>query len=206
MGSEARTSKLIGLTGGIGSGKSRVANLLAELGAAVECSDRIVRELQAPGGTVLAEISASFGSQYLLPDGSLDRAALGRLVFGDAKARVRLGRIMGARIYAEYARRIELHRAAGEATIVLDIPLLLEGKLSGSGLPFDQIVLVYASQKTQLARVMARQGLCQEDALARIRAQMPLDEKRALSDEVIENDGDWEETQRQVRALYESWL
>jgi dephospho-CoA kinase len=205
-----RGSILVGLTGGIGTGKSRVAELLHTLGAAVECSDAIVRELQAPGGAALAAITEAFGERILLPDGTLDRAALGRLVFADPQARERLNRIVHPLVYREYERRVEAHRRAGVPVIVLDIPLLLEGKRSGTGsgakIPFDVIVLVYASPETQLARVMARDGLPREEALARIRAQMPIDDKRRMSDVVIENDADWERAERHVRELYRGWL
>jgi dephospho-CoA kinase len=205
-----RRSKLVGLTGGIGTGKSRVADLLRSLGAVVECSDLIVRELQAPGGAALDEIAATFGREVLLPDGTLDRAKLGQRVFRDPGARARLNRIVHPLVYREFERRVAGHRSRGAAVIVVDIPLLLEGKKSGTGsgakLPFDVIVLVYASPDTQVARVMARDGLSREDALARIRAQMPIEEKRRMSDVVIENDGDWAATERHVRELYAGWL
>ncbi len=204
------SSKLVGLTGGIGSGKSRVADLLRELGAVVECSDLIVRELQAPGGAALAEMVATFGDEYLLPDGTLDRARLGQLVFGDPSARQRLNQIVHPLVYLEYRRRIERHRRAGVPVIVLDIPLLLEGKKSGTGsgalIAFDVIVVVYASPATQLARVMARDQLSREQAQTRIQAQMPIEEKRRMADVVIENDGDWAATERHVRELYARWL
>ena len=123
----------VGLTGGIGTGKSRVTMLLRELGAAVECSDEFVRELQAPGGAALADIQESFGDQMLLPSGELDRERLGELVFGDPTARKRLNDIIHPRVFAELMARIRHHQERGEPLVVLDIPLLLEGRESGRG-------------------------------------------------------------------------
>lgn len=202
-------SWVVGLTGGIGSGKTRVADLLRELGAAVECSDLIVRELQAPGGEVLEAIAETFGPQYLTADGELDREKLGELVFNDPEARTKLGNLTHPRVYGQLLRRMEQHRAAGVEVIVLDIPLLLEGRKTGRGsgakLPFDAICVVYADEPTQLERVMARDNLSQEQAQSRISAQMPIEEKRRMADVVIDNTGDWSSTEKQVRDLYDSW-
>jgi dephospho-CoA kinase len=195
-------SKIIGLSGGIGSGKSTVARELAALGATVIDADAIVHELQAPGAPLLEEIA---GRQLIRPDGSLDRAALGDLVFRDEAARKRLGEIVHPKVGAEVARRLAAARAAGAPLVVLDIPLLFEGRRAGTGsaaaLRFDATVLVYASEETQIARQIARDGCTREEALRRIRAQLPLSEKRALADHVIENDGDVADTRRQLRAL-----
>jgi dephospho-CoA kinase len=206
----ATGSILIGLTGGIGSGKSRVAELLRALGAAVECSDAIVRELQVPGGAGLTAIVQAFGPSYLTPEGELDRPKLGKLVFNDAAARARLNSLIHPLVTRETQKRIGEHRARGVAVIVADIPLLLEGKQAGSGsgavLPFDLIVLVYASEAQQQARVMARDKLSSEDALSRIRSQLPIEAKRALADVVIDNSGAWEAAEKQVRELYSEWV
>jgi dephospho-CoA kinase len=200
---------LVGLTGGIGTGKSRVADLLTSLGAAVECSDKIVRELQAPGGAGLAAIVAHFGREMLLPSGELDRAKLGKRVFEDRDARMRLNLMIHPLVTAELQRRVAAHRAHGVRVIVVDIPLLLEGKKAGVGtgavLPFDVIAVVYAPEALQLERVVARDRLSPADARARIGAQLPIEEKRALADVVIDNSGPWEATEKQVRALYADW-
>jgi dephospho-CoA kinase len=200
----------VGLTGGIGSGKSRVAALLEELGAAVDCSDKIVRELQSPGAPGLRAIVEAFGPEYLTPAGELDRPKLGKLVFEDPAARLRLNLLIHPLVTAEHQRRAAAHRARGVAVIVADIPLLLEGKKAGRGtgavLPFDVIALVYAREEQQLARVIARDGLAPEDARARIASQLPIEEKRALADVVIDNSGDWQDTAKQVRELYAEWL
>jgi dephospho-CoA kinase len=203
-------SLLIGLTGGIGSGKSKVADLLAELGAAVDCSDKIVRELQARGGPGLKAIVEAFGPEYLTPSGELDRTKLGKLVFENREARLKLNLLIHPLVTAEHQRRVEAHRARGAEVIVADIPLLLEGKKAGTGtgaiLPFDLIVLVYADESQQLERVIARDKLSPEDARARIKSQLSIEEKRGLADVVIDNTGSWEDTEKQVRELYDSWL
>ncbi len=204
-----QTSFIVGLTGGIGTGKTRVADLLRDLGAAVECADRITREQQAPESPGLAAIVEAFGEEYLTPQGELDRARLGKLVFDDRDARVRLNRIMHPLVTGEYMRRTQEHLHRGTPVVVLDIALLLEGRRVGRGagavLPFDVIVLVYAREDQQLERVMARDGLSREDALARIRAQLPIEEKRQLADVVIDNTSSWEDTEKRVRELWEEW-
>jgi dephospho-CoA kinase len=201
---------VVGLTGGIATGKTRVAELLEELGAAVICADQIVRELQSAGGEALQEIARAFGRDYLLPSGELDREKLGALVFRSPDARAKLNGIVHPRVGRILWDRLEALRREGVAVAVLDIPLLLEGRKAGRGsgavLPFDEIVLVYADEKAQVERIIERDGLATDDALARVRAQMPIDEKRAMADVVIDNSGAWEETEPQVRELYTRWI
>lgn len=200
---------VVGLTGGIGTGKSRVVELLARLGAAIVDSDRIVRELQQPGGAALARIAETFGREYLLPDGNLDRAKLGKLVFDHPAERLKLNAIMLPAVTAELRARMERLRAAGERVVVLDIPLLLEGRKSGTGagavLPFDVVVVVYADEATQIRRVMERDKLARADAEARVRSQLSIEEKRAMADVVIDNTGAWEATEKRVRELFAQW-
>ncbi len=202
--------KVIGLTGGIATGKSRVSELLRELGAAVECSDKIVHELQAPGGAALQEIAKKFGPQYLTADGALDRAKLGQLVFSDAEARAKLGTIMHVRVYAELHERMKAHLAAGADVVVLDIPLLVEGKLAGNRagalIPFDLVVLVYADPETQVERLMERDDYDHDEAMARIRSQMPIHKKREHADVIIDNSGKWDGVEKKVEALYRDWV
>jgi len=204
-----RKALLVGLTGGIGTGKSRVSELLEQLGAAVDCSDKIVRELQAPGGAGLRAIVDAFGPEYLTPGGELDRAKLGKRVFEDKDARLKLNLLIHPLVTAEHQRRLAAHRARGAAVIVADIPLLLEGRKAGIGtgaiLPFDLIAVVYATEAQQLERVVARDGLSPADARARIASQVPIEEKRAMADVVIDNSGSWEATEKQVRELYAAW-
>ena len=206
---QAEKTLVVGLTGGIGTGKSSVARLLEELGAAVHCSDEIVRELQAPGGEALEQIVESFGAEYLTADGELDRPKLGALVFEDREARQKLNDIIHPAVFRKLREGMERAHADAEPVVVLDIPLLLEGRQTGRGsgalLPFDLIVLVYADVSTQVERVVARDGLSVAEAEARIRSQLPIDEKRALADIVIDNGGDRESTADQVRDLWNAW-
>jgi dephospho-CoA kinase len=202
-----RVTVMIGLTGGIGSGKSTVARIFESLGATVIDADAIVHELQAAGEPLLDAIVEAFGREILDAEGALDRAALGAIVFRDADARARLNAIVHPAVGAEFARRIAAAREADVPLLVLDIPLLFEGRAAGTatsaGLPFDLTVLVHAPERLQIERQIQRDGCDREDAVRRVRAQMPLDEKRALADVVIDNSDRLEETERQVRELVE---
>jgi dephospho-CoA kinase len=201
----AAMTRIIGLSGGIGSGKSTVSRALAALGAVVIDADAIVHELQSAGSPMLAEIAAAFGPGVLDAQGRLDRAALGAIVFRDAEARQRLGAIVHPPVGAEIARRLARARSEGARVVVLDIPLLFEGHKQGreGTLEFDATVVVWAPEQAQIDRQIARDGCSREEALRRVRAQLPLHEKRELADFVIDNSGTPEETERQVRALWE---
>jgi len=200
-------TRVIGLTGGIGSGKSTVAGMLQELGAELIDADAIVRELQAPGTPLLAEIAATFGPQVLDASGALDREALGRIVFGDAERRATLNTMVHPRVGVEMARRLEDARSRQVPLVVLDVPLLLEGRAAGGGasaaLPLDCVVVVWVPEPVQLERQMKRDGRPRDESLRRIRSQMPLDEKRRLADHVIDNSGSRAETARQVQGLWQ---
>ncbi len=198
-------TRTIGLTGGIGTGKSTVARMLAAAGAAIIDADAIVHELQAPGSPMLAEIAAAFGPEVLDANGALDRARLADRVFRDPAERQRLNAIVHPGVGAEMARRSAAARSAGAPLIVLDIPLLFETRprdrdaaRGGS----DATVLVYAPPAVQIERTVARDGCTRAEAERRIAAQLPIDEKRALADYVIENGGELAETARQVRDLF----
>lgn len=199
-------TKVVGLTGGIASGKSTVARMLAELGAVVIDADAIVHELQRKGSPVLDEIVEAFGPEVLGASGELDREALAERVFRDPELRRRLNDIVHPRAGLEMARRAAAARESGAPVVVLDIPLLLEGRAAGprgaSQQPFDAVVVVYAPESVQLARQVERDGRDPEEARRRLRAQLPMEEKRRLADHVIDNSGSREETERQVRALW----
>jgi dephospho-CoA kinase len=197
--------RVIGLSGGIATGKTTVGRLFEEQGAVLVDADAIVHELQAPGTPMLEEIARAFGSAMLGPDGALDRARLGDLVFRDPEARRRLGQIVHPKVVAEMLRRLAAARDAGARLVVLDIPLLFEGRRDGTGsaahLRFDATVLVYAPEALQIERQVARNGYGRDEAVRRVRSQMPIEEKRALADFVIDNSGSRAETERQVREL-----
>jgi dephospho-CoA kinase len=196
---------IVGLTGGIGSGKSTVAKLFASLGAVVIDADAIVHELQAPGSPVLAELAAAFGGDIIDASGALDRAALGAIAFRDDEARARLGAILHPKVGAEMARRLAAARAAKAEVVVLDIPLLFEGRKAGTGsaaqLGFDATLVVYIPEELQIERQMKRDGCDRDQAMSRIRAQLPIEEKKQLADFVIDNSGTPERTERLVRDL-----
>ncbi len=202
--------RVLGLTGGIGTGKSTVARMFERLGAVVIDADAIVRELQAPGSPVLDEIVRAFGTELLRPDGSLDRERLGERVFRDPATRSRLDAIVHPRVGAEMARRLAAAREAGAPLILLDIPLLYEGRAAAGGAPggsprdaVEAVIVVYAPEPAQVERQLARNGYGRDEALRRVRAQLPIEEKRRLADHVIDNSGTLEDTERQVRALFE---
>lgn len=187
----------IGLTGGVGSGKSSVAKMLAERGALVIDADALAREVVAPGSEGLAEIVAAFGPQMLLPDGSLDRQALADIVFDDPEARTTLNAITHPRIAT---RTAEIMKAAAPGQVVVhDVPLLVENELAPA---YDLVVVVIASPETRLAR-LAERGMPGEEARRRMAAQATDDERRAVADVVIDNDGTWTDLQAQVERLWE---
>nr|NLI49537.1 dephospho-CoA kinase [Propionibacterium sp.] len=193
-------SKRIALTGGIGSGKSTVADLLAARGAVIVDADLLAREAVAPGSPGLAAVVARFGRGVLAPDGTLDRAALGALVFADAAARADLNAIVHPRVRDLAARRrAEALAADPEAVVVHVIPLLVE---TGQADSFDTVVVVDCPVAVQVARVMARNGLSRPDAEARVAAQASRDQRLAVATHVIDNGGTPDELGPQVAALW----
>lgn len=172
----------IGLTGGIGSGKSTVADLLRDRGAVVIDSDVLARQVVAPGTTGLAAVVARFGEGILRPDGAIDRPALGRVVFGDADARRDLEAIIHPAVRAR-AAEIEAE-APADAVVVHMIPLLVE---TGQQADFDLVVVVDVDPAVQIERVRARDGLTTRQAVARLRAQADRDARLAAADVVIDN-------------------
>ncbi len=195
--------KLIGLTGGIASGKSLVAAMFSRLGATVISSDDIARRVEQPGTPVFREIVQAFGPSILQSDGTLDRKQLGELIFRDAAARVRLNAITHPRIREQLRTEIERLRALhGTKIVIVDIPLLLD-TAPRDVLPFMGVIVIVVDPETQISRLMSRDGLTREAAIRRLRAQRPLAEKAAEADWVIDNSTGLEETRRQVHALWE---
>ena len=196
----------IGLTGGIGSGKSLVAGFFRELGAAVVDADAIAREVMAPGGPAYDAVMRAFGPGVLGADGMLDRKALAARIFGDTAARMQLNALTHPHIRRRLAEEAErLSAQPGVEVVVLDIPLLLE-TTDGRYLRLDGIVVVDATDEVRLARLSARDGLSPADTRMRLEAQMPLREKVARADWVIDNNGSPEATRAQVGALWEALL
>ena len=186
----------VGLTGGIGSGKSTVAQMFADLGASVVDADAIAREVVARGTEGLAELVEQFGAQILTDDGDLDRAALAAVVFSDPLARERLNAVTHPRIARRTAELIAA--IPQDAVLVHDVPLLVE---LGMQATYDLVVVVDAPDDVRIRRLVQR-GLDEDDARARIAAQASRDERLAVADVVIENAGDLDDLRRQVTAAW----
>ena len=195
---------LVGLTGGIASGKSAVSRQLAELGAHVIDADVLAREVAAPGEPAWQAIVETFGRDVLRPDDTLDRARLGAIVFADPAARSRLEAITHPAIQARRQAALAALAADGfEGLVVQDVALLIE---VGAAAHVDRLVVVYATPEAQLARLMRRDGLEPPEAERRIASQMPLAEKVRLAHYVIDNSDSPEETEAQVRAVHAALL
>ncbi|MDW5323229.1 dephospho-CoA kinase [Plantactinospora sp. KLBMP9567] len=191
----------VGLTGGIGSGKSVVAARLADLGAVVVDSDRIAREVVAPGTDGLREVVAAFGARVCAEDGSLDRAALGEIVFADPSSRARLEAIIHPRVRRRSAELI--HGAAPDAIVVNDVPLLVEVGLAPT---YHLVLVVRAAESTRVERLVRDRGMTAEQAAQRIRAQAG-DERRAVAaDVLLDNDGELAELHASVDVLWRDRL
>lgn len=193
-------TKIIGLTGGIASGKSTVSALLRQAGIPVIDADQVARQVQCPGSVALDKLAAAFGPAIIAPDGSLNRQQLGQRVFDDPAARQELDRIVQPLIKDTIWQAVDNLRRQGVANVVLDVPLLFE---AGYDTDCDLVVVVRVSPATELRRLMARNGYSRAAAQARIAAQLPLSVKVAKADVVIDNDGSREETRRQVAQLVE---
>ena len=200
MGEERYDELVVGLTGGIATGASTVARMLAECGALVVDADEIVHWLEGPATSVTLAIAERFGPEALDSDGRVDRAWLGSRVFEDPEALRDLGAIVHPEVVAESRRRIEALRAADpDALIIYNAPLLIE---RGAYKRFLTIIVVYVDDATQLKRLMARDGLSRPQALKRLAAQMAPLAKKAYADVVIDNTGSIEETRALVEALH----
>ncbi len=184
----------VGLTGGIGAGKSTASRMLAEKGAVVVDGDQISRELVVPGEPALAEIVARFGSGVLLPDGQLDRAGLAAIVFPDAEALDALDAIMHPRIARRAEEMLEAAEGAGTRIVIYDMPLLVE---NGSADQFDVVVVVHAPIEVRLARLAVR-GINVADARERMSRQASDEERAAVAHILIDNGGDEDQLIAQV--------
>lgn len=190
----------IGLTGGIACGKSTVAEMLEKRGAIIIDADVIAREVVGPGKPALKQLVQHFGSEVLLPDGTLNRKKLGSIVFSDENKRKELNSILHPAIRAEMFSRMEHYEhAQPDKLVVVDVPLLYESGLSPM---FEKVMVVYVPSEVQLERLMNRDGLNRLEAENRIRAQMPIEEKKRLADIVIDNSGSQEKTEAQIEQFW----
>jgi dephospho-CoA kinase len=192
-----------GLTGGIGAGKSAVAELLEEYGIPVVSADELSRMVVAPGTAGLADVVTEFGSEVLDDRGELDRRAMGSIVFGDPAKRKKLENILHPRIRERYEQVLDALEKAGHPVMVYEVPLLFEKGLQGD---VKAVILVSASDKARIARVQARDGLNLEEIEARMAAQMPEKEKRAKADYIIHNDGSLDDLREEVERMISRFL
>jgi len=191
---------IVGLTGGIASGKSLVTHILRDLGAHVIDADKIVHDLLAPDQDASREVVGHFGKDILLPDGSIDRRKLGDIIFNHPEERAWLNQCIHPRVFKEYQTRVHsLRERQPDSIVVMDAALLIE---TGYHKHMDKLIVVYARQQEQVKRLMERDRFTLEQAMARIASQMPLDEKREYADHIIENTGTREETEQQTREVY----
>lgn len=192
--------RLVGLTGGIGSGKSTVARMLAERGAAVIDVDEIAREVVEPDRGAFNEVVDRFGDTVVGPDGSLDRGRLAEIVFADQTAREDLNAIVHPRVREEIGRRLEELTAEDDRLVVLDIPLLAEG---GQTEGYEAIIVVTAPVEVRVERLVRDRKMDPDDARARIAAQASDDDRRAIATHVVDNAGSLEDLQGQVDEVHE---
>lgn len=193
---------IIGLTGGISSGKSTVANMIRELGIPIIDADIIAREVVEPNEEAYEKIVRHFGVEILHEDGTIDRKKLGAIIFNDEDERKALNSIVHPAVRKRMNEQKEHYIQEGYEHIVLDIPLLFESKLTHL---VEKTLLVYVDENVQLQRLMARDKSTEEEALSRIQSQMPLKEKLKLADEYIDNNGTLQETKTQVYDVLKKW-
>lgn len=191
---------LVGLTGGIGSGKSTVSSMLAARGAVIVDADAITRELQQPGSSVFDSMVERFGSEIVAEDGTLDRAAVAEIVFSDDAARRDLEAIVHPAVAAEMASRVS---TLGETDriVVYDVPLLVEAKRTG----FAAVIVLDVHPEIALRRLVSQRGMSEADARARIANQASREQRRAVADRVIDNSGTIEDLVAQVDQVW-AWL
>lgn len=194
---------VLGITGGIGTGKSTALKIFGSLGAKTLSADDIAREMLSKGTSAYRDVLEHFGKEILREDGEIDRAKLGSIVFRDPEARAMLNDITHPRIVSQIEEKIREFRKDHQergAVLAVEIPLLVE---CGLNTIVDEVLLIAAEQGTQLSRLTSRSGLSSEEALLRINAQMPMSEKTHHADRVIWNDGPIECLQRAVRGVWD---
>lgn len=193
---------VVGLTGGIASGKTTVAQVLKEEGATIIDADQIARELVQPHRPAWDEVVRSFGKKILLEDGSIDRKKLAERVFADPDQRKRLNQILHPLITEEIERRIrEIGQKDPEAIAVIDAPLLIE---VGYHRKMERLIVVISTQTEQIERLKERDGINSEEALRILSSQMPLEEKAKFADFVIRNEGSIAETRKRAKEVFQA--
>ncbi|RLQ97975.1 dephospho-CoA kinase [Falsibacillus albus] len=195
-------SLIIGLTGGIASGKSTVSEMLNHRGFKIIDADIAAREVVKAGAPALCEIVDAFGRGILLADGNLDRAKLGKIIFHDQEQRKKLNGIVHPAVRKWMNERKDEAIEQGKRTIFLDIPLLYESNLTYM---VEKVILVYVDEEVQLHRLMERNGLSKDEASARISSQLPLSQKVKMADVVIDNNDRRENTEAQLEQLISKW-
>ncbi|AOZ89753.1 dephospho-CoA kinase [Bacillus xiamenensis] len=193
---------VIGLTGGIASGKSTVSQMIKEKGIRVVDADVIAKEVVSKGTKALHQIVQTFGEEVLLPNGELNRQQLGAIIFSDEEKRKQLNAIVHPEVRKEMLKQRDEGINQQETFVVLDIPLLFESKLEGL---VDRIIVVYTTPELQLSRLMNRNGLSEEEALNRIHSQLPLEEKCQKADRVIDNTKDLAFMRKQLQNILNEW-
>lgn len=191
--------KIIGLTGGVGSGKTTVAEMLREMGAEVVDADQAAHEAYAPGTPGFDAVVREFGPEFVREDGTIDRQRLGALVFNDEPALRRLNAIVHPLVREWMAARTAEAAERGAVIVIQDVPLLYENGLEGL---FSSVLLVYVPEEVQLDRLVHSRGLPPDRARSIIAAQMPMDEKRRRAHHIIDNSGTMDETRRQVEEVW----
>jgi dephospho-CoA kinase len=189
---------IIGLTGGIATGKSTASRILEEQGTPIVDADKIAREVVEPGKEAYAQILLFFGEGILLDDKSINRPKLGEIIFTDSVKRAKLNEIVHPAVRKEMKHQANAYLEKGNRIVIMDIPLLFESNLTHL---VDETWLIYTSKENQLDRLMTRDNFTEEQALSRINAQMPIDEKRELADVVIENNGTVSELKQKLTEL-----
>ena len=199
-----RSFLLVGLTGGIATGKSTVSAMLRSLGCIVIDADQLARDVVEPGEPALATIAAEFGRDVIQADGTLDRKRLGAIVFADAGRRKRLEAITHPAIRERFMRRVQqLADERFSGVVVFDAAVMIE---SGNYKNMDRLVVVATDEATEIARLMARDDIGRDEAALKVRSQMPVAEKAKLADYVIDNGGDRAATEAQVRRVHAALL
>lgn len=193
---------VIGITGGIASGKSTISNIIRSLGFVVVDADIAAREVVMPGEPAYQKIIETFGEEILLENKEINRVKLGSIIFHNEEKRLILNSIVHPAVRQKMLADKDAAIERGEKTVFMDIPLLFESKLTYM---VDRTILVYVDENTQLKRLIERNQLSKEDALARIQSQMPLSEKKALADAVIDNNGTIDQSKEQLLEILRQW-